>query len=74
MRIQKKSVPVIFCLVIQMDSDFVNTGQKMKAVIRYDEYIRNTNILDVNKIMSRKKYKAEGMLIFTPPYIIIGFV
>lgn len=39
-----------------------------------DEYIRNTNILNANKIMSRKKYKAEGMLIFTPPYIIIGFV
>ena len=29
--------------------------------------------MTMNKIMSRKKYKAEGMLIFTPPYIIIGF-
>ncbi len=34
---KEESVPVNFCLVIQMDSDFVNTGQKMKAVIRYEE-------------------------------------
>ena len=27
----------------------------------------------MNKIMRGQKYKAEGMLIFPPPYIIIGF-
>ena len=47
-------------------------GGRWKMDTPMPEAVKKLVVMNVNDV--EKKYKAEGMLIFTPPYIIIGFV
>lgn len=48
-------------------AEMISISEKMRL------YIRKTYIWTSDKIMKRKKYWAEGMLIFPLPYIIIEY-